>query len=290
MRVSALQMHVETGDVRRNFETAWRLLEEGARRGSHLMVLPEMWSTGFAYPGLVGLARDAFPATVDLLVRAARRFDADVVGSIPEVEGEKVYNTLFWVEAGGAVTGTYRKVHLFAPMGEPEHVSPGDAIPVFASRKLGMCGGMICYDVRFPEVARRQALEGARLLAIPAQFPEPREEHWELLVRARALENQLVVVACNRVGDSGGLSFFGRSLIVGPDGRILAAGGRREEVVTADVDDGLVDRVRREFPAFTERRSDLYGNLEAPGAAPRAGDFPASSYNHTASSTDTLRN
>jgi len=170
-----------------------------------------------------------------------------------------VYNTLVWYSPEGELAGSYRKVHLFSPTREDEFFIAGDEVKTVRTGEA-TTGGLLCFDIRFPEIARRLVLEGAQILYVAAQFPHPRAEHWEILLRARAIENQVWVVAANRVGKSGELEYFGKSMIIDPWGEIVAAEDEeREAVVTERIDLDKVDRVREMIPC--RRRSDLYGDL-----------------------------
>lgn len=260
MRVSAVQIDVRTRDVRGNTERAYRAIGEAARRKSHAVLLPEMWNTGFAYPDLPDVAHSSYRPTLQFMRDAARESGVWLLGSIPEPAHPKVFNTMYWISPGGDVRGEYRKVHLFSPTSEDEFFVAGDsADPV--ETDFGKTGGLICFDIRFPELARRLTLAKASLLFVPAQFPHPRADHWETLIKARAIENQVWIVAANRIGKSGRLEYFGRSMIVDPWGRIVDAEyGETEAVITADIDLTLVDEVRSRLPC--KRHPQIYGNLD----------------------------
>lgn len=263
MWISAIQMDVRTRDVAGNMERAYRHVQEAVRRGSDLVLLPEMWSTGFAYPDMVEVAQESFQATSRFMAETAREGKVWLVGSVAEPADGGVYNTLFWYSPAGEVAGTYRKAHLFAPTHEDQHFLAGDRVAVVPTQ-LGLTGGLICFDIRFPEIARKLVIDGATILLVAAQFPHPRSSHWETLLRARAIENQVWVVAANRIGSSGGLDYFGQSMIIDPWGEIVAAEmAEREAVVTERIQVDAVDRVRRELPC--RRRADIYGEL-APGS------------------------
>jgi len=259
MRVSAIQMDIRTRDVRANFDRAYAGVQEAARRGSHIAILPEMWSTGFAYPDLADLARNAHRETLRFMTESAKESRLWLLGTIPEPATEGVYNTLYWISPDGEVAGEYRKAHLFTPTGETEHFAAGSKCDVVRTEH-GVFGGLICFDIRFPEMARMLTLRGAKVLFVAAQFPHPRRDHWETLLRARAIENQVWVVAANRVGKSGKLEYFGRSMVIDPWGVVVESEEReRECVITADIDLDYVDDVRSTIPC--ERRPDIYGNF-----------------------------
>lgn len=260
MWISAIQMDVRTRDVAGNMDRAYRHIQEAVRRGSQLVLLPEMWNTGFAYPDLLRVARESFDATSRFLAETAREGKVWLVGSIAEPSADKVYNTLYWYSPAGEIAGAYRKAHLFVPTHEDEYFAPGDEVQVVPT-EYAVTGGLICFDIRFPEIARKLALDGATLLLVSAQFPHPRSAHWETLLRARAIENQVWVMAANRVGSSGGLDYFGQSMIISPWGEIVAAEmSEREAVVTERINLEEVDRVRKQIPC--RRRPDIYGNFD----------------------------
>lgn len=265
MLVSAIQMDVRTRDVEDNMDRAYRHVQEAVRRGSNLVLLPEMWSTGFAFPDLEELARATFERTLRFMAATAKEGKIWLIGSLAEPTPGGVYNTLFWFSPTGEVAGRYRKVHLFSPGREDEFFLAGKSIaPVRTEGAL--TGGLICFDIRFPEIARKLALEGATLLLVAAQFPHPRTAHWETLLKARAIENQVWVIASNRIGKSGDWEYFGHSMIIDPWGEVVAAEtAEREAVVTERVTLEAVERVRSRVPC--RRRPDLYGDLQANAAA-----------------------
>ena len=146
---------------------------------------------------------------------------------------------------------------LVQALGEDRHLDRGDA-PCLVETSVGRIGAMICYDLRFPELARRLAVDGADIIVLPGEWPKPREEHWRTLIRARAIENQLFVVAANTCGVIGKLDFFGSSLIVGPKGEILAEGGYENCEPTAMLDPAEVASWRQSINCFQDRRPECY--------------------------------
>ncbi|MBO8141749.1 MAG: carbon-nitrogen family hydrolase [Firmicutes bacterium] len=255
--VSAIQMPVVAGDVRANIARAGRLLEEAARRRSGIALLPEMWNTGFAYGELDRLAKEAWEPTLDLLRDFATGAGMSVFGSIPEFRDGGVYNALVHVAPGGQITGTYRKIHLFPLTGEHLHFRAGRGLTLFETA-AGPVGGLICYDLRFPEPARILATAGARMLLYAAQWPAARQRHWETLLAARAVENQCWVVAANTVGSWKGLTYAGGSRIIDPWGVVQDAAEGEEAVVTVTVSLEEADRIRAELPSLSDRRPDAY--------------------------------
>lgn len=255
-KAAALQFRIDMGNVEANTGRAFALLRQAVEGGAGLCVLPEMWSTGFFYERLPALAR----TTTDIL-HALRGFAAEnrvvVAGSLPERVGRAVYNTTYVVNANGVITGQYRKTHLFRPSGEPLHFRRGNTARP-AHTDVGIVGPLICYDIRFPELSRKYFLEGATLFCVSAQWPAVRKSHWDLLNTARAVENQVFVVASNAVGKSGEFQYAGGSLIVSPWGERLAAAGTDEGLAMAVIDTGQVAEVRRRIPCAEDRNERAY--------------------------------
>ncbi|MBI5420514.1 MAG: carbon-nitrogen family hydrolase [Deltaproteobacteria bacterium] len=255
-QAAALQFRIDMGAVEENASRAFTLLREAARGGAGLCVLPEMWSTGFAYDRLLVLSG----ATKELL-HDLRRLAAEkrmvIAGSLPEKVGRAVYNTLYVINATGVITGVYRKTHLFQPSGEHLHFRKGSSASVVHT-DVGTVGPHICYDIRFPELSRKYFLEGATLFCVSAQWPTVRKGHWELLNTARAVENQLFVVASNAVGRSGDFHFSGGSLILSPWGERLAVAGEEEGLTQAAIDAKQLEEARRRIPCAQDRNERAY--------------------------------
>ena len=255
-QAAALQFPVRMGDVMANADRAFTLLRDASRGGASLCVLPEMWSTGFSYDALQSLS-----GTTPGILHDLRRFAADrrvvIAGSLPERSGRSVYNTLYVINATGAITGEYRKTHLFSPSGEHLHFRRGKDAAV-AHTSVGTIGPQICYDIRFPELSRKYVSGGATLFCVAAQWPSARQEHWDILTVARAVENQLFVVAANAVGMSGAFRYAGGSVIVSPWGEVLARGGEDEAIVAATIDPARVEDARRRIPCAQDRNVRAY--------------------------------
>ncbi len=259
---AALQFPIDMGGVAANAERAFRNLEAAARAGAAFCLLPEMWSTGFHYEELAALSRTT-PGLLDRVRTFAARSRTVVTGSLPERVGRSVYNTMFVVDSDGSVAGEYRKAHLFSPSGEHNGFRRGTkASPVPTS--AGVVGPLICYDLRFPELARKYFLEGATILAVSAQWPQVRAAHWNVLCAARAVENQMYLVATNAVGTSGPFRFAGGALIVSPSGEILASRGDEEGIATATLDPSKVEEFRGRIPCRLDRNPRAYRPTRPP--------------------------
>lgn len=255
VNAAAIQFNVKQGDVDANLAYVREALKRVAARGANLALLPEMWSTGFDYKNLNQLSfRTA--TIVDELNELSRELNLVIVGSMPEPNKDKVFNTVY-ISDNGRLAGTYRKIHLFSLLGEDKAFSGGDNW-LLADTSIGKVGVIICYDLRFPELSRRLAVEGAEIICIPAQWPKPRQEHWRTLLRARAIENQLFVVSCNACGLIGKLDFFGLSLIINPKGEVIAEAGEEEQEIFSALDMQTMSDWRSQIPCFSDRRPDLY--------------------------------
>jgi predicted amidohydrolase len=267
MRAAAVQL-TATADKARNLATADRLVRAAAAAGAQLVVLPEKWSV--LGPGAV--VRDGAEPLDGPAISWAREAAAElgidlIAGSVAErVPGEaKGHNTSVHVGPAGEVRAVYRKVHMFdvevdgTVYRESEHEAPGDE-PVLTEAAGVEVGMTVCYDLRFPELFRILAVRGARVLVVPSAFTlATTRDHWETLLRARAIENQAFVVAANQIGEHApGLRSGGRSMIVDPWGLVLAAAPDREMVITADLDLEQQDEIRRRLPSLANRRPSAY--------------------------------
>ena len=255
IKAAAIQFNVKTGDVEANLAYVRQALERVASEGAQLAVLPEMWSTGFAYRNLNQLALGTV-GIVEELLELSKNLKLVIVGSMPEPNGDKVFNTIYVID-NGKLAGIYRKMHLFTLLGEDRAFSGGDGW-LLADTSIGKVGVMVCYDIRFPELSRRLALEGARIICLPAQWPKPRDEQWRTLLRARAIENQLFVISSNACGLIGKLDFFGMSMIIDPTGVVLADAGEKECEVVAELDMNVLENYRAQIPCFADRKPEYY--------------------------------
>lgn len=261
LRLALIQMNIAAGEPDANFARMERGVQEAASLfpKPDLIVLPEMWNTGYALDRIGELADAGGERTRAFFSAFCREHQVNVLaGSVAEKrENGGVTNTLRMFGRDGSVSAEYSKIHLFRLMDEHLHLQPGERLCRFEMEGVS-AGAMICYDIRFPELARRLALDGAKILFVPAEWPHPRLHHWRTLLQARAIENQMFVVACNTVGISGKTSFFGHSMVVDPWGEVIAEAGEEETVLTAEIDLALVDEVRGRIPVFEDRRPQWY--------------------------------
>jgi predicted amidohydrolase len=268
MRVAAVQL-TSTADFDRNLERADRFTRAAAADGARLVVLPEKWSALGDGAALQAGAQALDGPALTWARALARELAIDLVaGSISErADGEpRLRNTSAHIGPDGEIRAIYRKVHMFDVVvegtvyRESEHEEPGDELVLSETAGGVQLGLSICYDVRFPELYRILAVRGARVFTIPAAFTVPTtRDHWEVLLRARAIENQAFVVAANQIGEhGGGMRSGGRSMIVDPWGLVLARAADAEGHIVADLDLATQERIRRELPSLANRRPAAY--------------------------------
>ena len=252
------QMDIQFGDSAANFATVTRMTEEAKQRGADLILLPELWSTAY---DLTHASRHASSLDSGLFTEIsslARRLEIHILGSTLSLLGENKYgNTLTVFGPDGSLLMDYSKIHLFRLMDEHQYLNAGDEIKT-VDLPFGRAGLAICYDLRFPELFRVHALAGAQMTFLPSEWPHPRIAHWQTLIRARAIENQMFIFACNRVGTDAHNVFFGHSMAVDPWGEILAEAGEGEEVITLSVDLSKVQDARKTIPIMQDRRPEVY--------------------------------
>ncbi len=255
-KVASVQMDCRLGDKEANLKKGSLLVAEACRAGAELVVLPELFSTGYLVKERdVELAEKIPGATTRELERLAKDRHIHIATTILE-HGEArgvVYDTAVFISPAG-LEGTYRKIFLWDA--ERVRFKRGSSFPVLESG-LGTVGLQICYEIGFPEGARILTLKGADLLLYPAAFGLPRLYVWDVATRSRALENGVFLVAAGRSGKEDGVEFAGHSRIVSPRGEVLAEAGQPNEVVVAPVDLSLVPRQRREVPYLRDYEKEL---------------------------------
>ncbi|GIP25690.1 hydrolase [Paenibacillus sp. J23TS9] len=260
LAVALIQADIEIGSPQANKAHLEELLEKAIQGESKpdLLVLPEMWNTGYALEQIQDIADPEGKESRTWLSSFAKKHHVMIVGgSVAVKKGDQIFNTMYAFDRNGQQVGEYSKLHLFRLMDEEKHLTAGEAVVTFDLDGFKV-GASICYDIRFPELARSLALGGTKMLIVPAEWPHPRLHHWRTLLMARAIENQMYVIACNRVGSSRGTDFFGHSLIIDPWGEIVAEGSESEEIVTGLISPELVDEVRGRIPVFADRRPEFY--------------------------------
>ncbi len=266
-KIAVCQLHV-VDDKEVNLQMAVDLIEESASNGADLVVLPEMFNCPYSNDKFPEYAEDRDNSrTLKTVAGAAREYGVYLVaGSIPESDGDDIYNTSFIIDYKGYIIGSYRKLHLFdidVPDGitfkESDTLTAGGELTI-VDTDLARLGVIICYDIRFPELARLMALEGVEVLVVPGAFNMTTgPSHWETLIRARAIDNQLFLVAASPARDEdASYVAYGHSMIVDPWGEVLSEAGSGEEIIYADVNLNCINKVRRQLPVLKNRRLDIY--------------------------------
>ena len=257
MKVVLCQLELAWEDPGANYEKIRQLLAGREGLDGSLIVLPEMLATGFSMD--VGtVAADEPGRTQGFLAELAEEHRATVLGGFGVACGDgggeiKGRNVAVAVDARGGVIANYTKIHPFSYGGEGEHYQAGDQVATFDWGGLKICP-LICYDLRFPEVFRTGASVGAEMFCVIANWPIKRVNHWVTLLQARAIENQAYVIGVNRCGTDPSFTYPGRSLVVDPHGVIIADASDREMALACELDEEVVRRWRREFPALADRR------------------------------------
>ncbi|MDM5226466.1 carbon-nitrogen family hydrolase [Cytobacillus sp. NJ13] len=258
LKIACLQMDIAFGKPEENFKTAETMIKKALKANPDVIVLPELWTTGYDLTRLGELADQDAGSALVFLKEAAQNNQVHLIGgSVAKKTSEGIYNTLLIVDNNGNFIHEYSKLHLFKLMNEHLYLKGGTTKGVFSleDRKFA---GMICYDIRFPEWVRTHTAEGAEALFVVAEWPLARLAHWRALLIARAIENQCYVVACNRSGSDPDNVFAGHSMIIDPWGEVLAEGSETEEILHAEIDLDKVKDVRSMIPIFTDRKPDFY--------------------------------
>ena len=251
----------------RSMEKAEHFIKTAASEGAEVISLPEMWNCPYSNDYFSDYAEPEDGKTVDFLSGLARSLGVYIVGgSIPEADGGKIYNTSFSFNREGNLIGKHRKVHLFdidvkggIRFMESDTLTAGSSMTVIDTEfcKIGVA---ICYDVRFPEWFRKMALAGAKLIILPAAFNMTTgPAHWDLTMRARALDNQVYFAANSPARDEKGpYQAYGGSCIADPWGKFIAHCDEKETIVYGDIDLDFEDSIRQQLPLLRHRREELY--------------------------------
>lgn len=258
MRIALIQTNIEYGNPEKNMNHVEELIKKSISSNPDIIILPEMWNTSYALKKLNDIAdREGKPCAM-LVSKLAKENNVNIIaGSVADKNSDKMYNTSYVFNREGKNVAKYSKVHLFKLIHEEAYMTQGVERVCFDLDDI-KCGIIICYDLRFPELTRKLVLDGAKILFIPAQWPKPKLDTWRTLIQARAIENQMFVVAVNRVGKEKKAEFFGHSMVVDPLGQIIAEGTEEEEVIIADINLQQVDDVRGYMTCLEDRVTQVY--------------------------------
>lgn len=255
MKAVLVQPDVVWENADANCERVGSLLRDAAPSPGSLIVLPEMFATGFSMN--LAATLPAAAATEVFLQECARKLDCAIIGGLARAgQQDRGRNESVAFGPDGRLLARYCKMQPFTPGGEGQCHEPGEG-PVFFEWGGMVVSLFVCYDLRFPELFRSAARRGAELMVVIAQWPARRAQHWVTLLQARAIENQACVIGVNRSGKDPSLEYPGRSLVVNPHGEIIADAGAAECVVSAALEPETVRQWRADFPALRDMRDDL---------------------------------
>lgn len=263
MKLSISQFPVSQNDPESNLSHIESVAASAKEAGSELICLPEMCTTGLDWENNYKIL-DSSADHITTIKRIAQLYSIAICGSFLEkTESGNAANCFCYIDAIGNVLHMYRKIHLFTIFGEDRYAERGNICEAFQTH-YGTFGAGICYDLRFPELFRRLAIQGSLLIFIPSAFPHPRLDHWRILVRARAIENQCFIVATNQCGEENhnthelNTQYFGHSMLVDPWGDILIEGDNSVGMLVGEVNFSLIKKVREEITAMNDLRSDIF--------------------------------
>ena len=264
LRVGLAQINIEIGNREANFQRVeeWMCEHYSPAQEKTAIVLPEIWDVGYDLENAATLADPEGNLAAKFLGSLARKYGVWFVGgSVMAGTPEGPVNRAQVINPEGALVGYYDKAHLIPLMDEPKFLRAGNAKCSFDWEGTE-AGCVICYDIRFCEWLRRYAVEGAEVLFVSAEWPKIRIDHWKAILRVRAIENMMYVVACNRVGESKGTLFGGASMVVDPWGEVLYEGAEGEEGRFLSFDPAKVAEIREHLQVFNMRRPELYSCSE----------------------------
>lgn len=253
MRVTSVQLNIQDRPKSDNVEAVLQLLGQAPQ--SDLIMLPELWPCGFFSFDQYRSDSESIdgPTISSLRAKASELKTYLLIGSFVEREGQELFNTSLVLDSRGEIIAKYRKIHLFGYQSdEKQLLTPGERIEVF-DLPWGRAGITTCYDLRFPELYRLMMNQGAVFFLVPSAWPLARLEAWKLFNRARAHENLAFLISCNCAGSSRGVAFAGHSMIVDPQGQIVAEGGQDGCLVTADIEPAEVQAIRKNFSVLDDR-------------------------------------
>lgn len=271
VRIALCQMNV-VDDKKANLKKAGSLIADSADRNADFIVLPEMFNCPYSNDKFVEYGENEHDScTLNTISQLAESYNVYILaGSIPEREGDKLYNTSYLLDKTGSIIAKHRKMHLFdidvkgrITFKESDVLTAGDDFTI-ADTDFGRIGIGICYDVRFVELARIMAEKGAEILFYPGAFNQTTgPAHWELLFRSRALDNQVFCIGvAPALNIDASYHSYGHSIVANPWGEVIAQAGEKEELIVCEIDLSEIKKVREELPVLKNKRKDLYEVIE----------------------------
>ena len=258
LNIALLQMRIEEKNHKKNSEHGLELLCS-VKEGTDVSVLPEVWTTGYSLGALRKECEEEGSELLKSISKIAKDKNmAIVAGSVPYRRGDnKIYNTTFVFDRSGEIIADYDKIHMFSLYNEERFFHPGGKRTEFAVDGID-AGLAICYDLRFPQLFRAMAVNGANIVFMPAEWPESRGAAWRLLVQARAVESQMYICAVNCTGKFRDDIFYGHSMLVSPTGDIVAEGSSEESIIYGAMDTVVVEKARTALSVLKDGREELY--------------------------------
>lgn len=246
-------MRIGDDDKETNLRKAEELID--GVQNADLILLPELWAIGYYSFDLYASAGESLDGEIAARMKGKARQKGCFIfaGSLLERSDEQIYNTSVLIDPEGEIVGKYRKIHLYGHNSSENKLLQRGTDIVVVETKMACFGLSTCYDLRFPELYRKLALQGANVFLVASAWPYPRLEHWLMLNRVRALENQVFLISSNCVGTNRQKQFLGHSMVINPWGTIVTSGGDLECILQAEIDVKMVEEARAMFPAFTDR-------------------------------------
>lgn len=260
MKISLAQIDANSSSADFNLSKIETFIEDAKNKQVDLVVFPEMSDVGYDMDLIVKNAQCWDHGTITKLKDISCKYDINVAIGLSERENDNIFNSIAIINRKGELVGKYRKTHLITadPINEDHYIKAGDSLCILDIEGINI-GFLTCYELRFPELARKLALSGVELLIIPAAWPLVRLPHWQCLTQARAIENQYFVAAVSRIGADAGIVFSGSSVIYDPYGNILSSGTQiHEQNIVADLDFDRINTIRNQIKVYQDRRSKLY--------------------------------
>ena len=256
-----------TGSKEQNLKNAQDMIIRASSGGAEIIILPQMFNSPYQAKYFKDYS-EAYPGkTTEMLSGLARKLNVYIIGgSIPERDGDKIFNTSFSFDKNGKLIGKHRKIHLFdidiknkINFRESDYISAGNKVTILDTEycKIGIA---ICYDMRFPELIRKMALEGAQVIIIPAAFNMiTGPAHWHIIARTRAVDNQVFFITASPARDAGAdYIAYGHSLVCDPWGDVIAESGEKEDVLFGMLDLDMIPKIRKQLPLLLHRRKEIY--------------------------------
>lgn len=255
--ISIYQYNINPHDPEVNIARIQVAAGKASQAGSSLLVLPELCLHGYSYENIPSMKRWWLPDITEEISAISRMHSIAIAGTFVEKNQIGFFNTFMMVDSTGKVIHTYRKIHLFGELGEQSFFTAGDSASS-STTAYGTTGAGICYDLRFPELFRKLALDGCLMMILPAEWPASRVNHWRVLLQARAIENQVFMIGVNCTGTIIDVNYAGHSMVISPWGEILAEAGEGEELLSVKLDMEMVDKVRKRIPIWKDRHPETY--------------------------------